>query len=62
MPGVALVLLAVEVKWIVTADLDVARDRSVERRNLKAGTPALAPIANGLQGPFDKTIRAPRPR
>ncbi len=60
-PSVALPLLAVEVERIAAADLDVARDPGAERRNLKAVTPAPTPIANGRQGPFDETVRAPRP-
>jgi hypothetical protein len=60
-PSVALLLLTAEVERIAAADLAVARDPGVERRNLKAGTPAPTPIANGHQGPFDKTTRAPRP-
>src|SRR5271156_1919485 len=60
-PSVALLLLAVEVERIAAADLDVARDLGVERRNLKAVTPAPTPIANGRQGPFDEVARAPLP-
>jgi hypothetical protein len=60
-PRGALLLLAVEIERVATAALDVARELGVERGNLKAGTPAPAPIANGRQGPFDETTCAPRP-
>ncbi len=60
-PGLALLLLAVDVERIAVAGLDVARDPGVERRDLKAVTPALTPITNGRQGSFDEAARAPRP-
>jgi hypothetical protein len=60
-PGLALLLLAVEVERIASAGLDVARDSGVERRDLKTITPAPTPIAKGRQGPFDQTTRAPGP-
>jgi hypothetical protein len=60
-PGLALLLLAVEVERIASAGLDVARDPGVERRDLKTITPAPTPIKNGRQGSFDETARAPRP-
>ena len=62
-PGLALLVLAVEVEVerIASAGLDVARDPGVERRDLKAITPAPTPINNGRQGSFDETARAPRP-
>jgi hypothetical protein len=61
-PSVALLLLAVEVERIAAADLDVARDPGVDRRNLKAVTPVPTPIANGCQGLFEEAASAPRPR
>ena len=60
-PGLALLLLAVEVERIAAAGLDVARDPGVERRGLKTVTPAPTPITNGRQGSFDEPARAPRP-
>src|SRR5580693_7337955 len=60
-PGLALLLLAVEVERIAAAGLDVARDPGVERRDLKAVTPAPTPITNGRQGSFDEPARAPPP-
>jgi hypothetical protein len=46
-PGLALLLLSVKVARIAAADLDIARDASIECRNLKADTPAPTPFANG---------------
>jgi hypothetical protein len=60
-PSLALLLLAVEVERIAAADLNVARDPGVERRNLKAVTLVPTPIANGRQSPFEEAARAPRP-
>jgi hypothetical protein len=60
-PGLALLLLAVEVERIAVAGLDVARDPGVERRDLKTVTPAPTPITNGRQSSFDEPARAPRP-
>ena len=60
-PSVALLLLALDVERITAAGLDVARDAGVERRDLKAVTPAPTPITNGRQGFFDESARAPRP-
>jgi hypothetical protein len=60
-PSLALLLLAVEVERIAAADLNVARDPGVERRNLKAVTLVPIPIANGRQSPFEEAARAPRP-
>jgi len=60
-PGLALLLLAVEVERIASAGLDVARDPGVERRDLKTITPAPTPITNGHQDSFDETARGPPP-
>jgi hypothetical protein len=54
-------LLAVEVERIAAADLDVARDPGVERRNLKPVAPVPTPIASGCQGLFEEAASAPRP-
>jgi hypothetical protein len=51
-------LLSVEVERIAAANPDIARDASIQRRNLKADTPAPTPLANGAQGPFDNSTGA----
>jgi hypothetical protein len=46
-PSGALLLLAVEVERITMADLDVARDPGVDRRDLKTVTPAPTVFTKG---------------